>query len=780
MSKRYTVAVVGNPNCGKTTLFNTITGGKQRTGNWPGVTVERIEGDINVEGDTIHLVDLPGIYSLAAISEDEKVARDYILSEEADLIVNIIDASNIERNLYLTTHLIEMGVPMVIILNMKDVAATKEIHVNAKKIGELLGVPVEYVTAVKKSDREKSIRIISQGLKDTPVSTAHFTYENEVEMEISALAQSLKSNPIICSAPERWQAIKLLESDDEIEKAAIIASAITKSSLTEQQQRIEKAVGDDVDILIADGRYGFIHGLVSATVTKGTPQKNITDMIDKIALNRVLGIPVFFGMMYLLFWMTINFGGAFIDFFDGFFGTIFVDGSGALLEKLGSADWLTAIVATGIGGGIQTIATFVPIIFVLFFILSLLEDSGYMARGAFLMDRLMRFIGLPGKAFIPMLVGFGCTVPAIMATRTLDSKRDKILTIFMAPFMSCGARLPVYALFAAAFFPKSGQNVVFALYIIGMVLAVITGLLLKKTIFQGESAPFVMELPPYHAPRLKHVFIHTWDKLKDFIFQAGRVLIVIVALLGFFSSLGTDGSFGNEDSEKSVLTVAGKSVTPLFKPFGVTEENWPASVGLFTGLFAKEVIVGTVNSLYAIEEETKAETADTTQENDSKEKEAPKEEEKFDFWTGINEAFATIPANLSDLVSPDIFTDPFGVNIGDVDNENAASKELDVEPALFSVMRDKFGSWQAAFAYLLFVLVYVPCLVAVAAMKREIGWKYTLFQIVYCTALGWVLATLFFQITVGHNTLLILAGVAGALALVGSIIGFSKIEKRVQ
>ncbi len=690
------------------------------------------------------------------------MARDYILSGEADLIVNIVDASNIERNLYLTTHLLEMNIPMIMILNMKDVAVTKDITVNTKKLSELLDMPLEYVSAVKKSDRDKVIALMHKSVRSEPKSKIKFSYENEVEDAISHLSAALEKQKIDSPAPVRWQAIKLLEEDEEIEAKVIRADALKESEITATREKVEKKVGDEVDILIADGRYGFIHGVVSSTVRKGAPQKNLTDMIDRVALNRVFGIPVFFGMMYLLFWMTMNFGGAFIDFFDGFFGTIFVDGFGALLTSIGSPEWLTAILATGIGGGIQTVSTFVPIIFVLFFILSLLEDSGYMARGAFLMDRLMRFIGLPGKAFIPMLVGFGCTVPAIMATRTLDSKRDKILTIFMAPFMSCGARLPVYALFAAAFFPKSGQNIVFALYIIGMILAVLTGLLLKKTLFQGESAPFVMELPPYHAPRLHHVFIHTWEKLKDFVVKAGKVLIVIVALLGFFSSLGTDGTFGNEDSENSVLTVAGKGITPLFSSFGVKEENWPAAVGLFTGLFAKEVIVGTVNSLYAVGLDTGEEES----------------EEGFHFWSGIGASFASIPENLKGLLSLDMFTDPLGINIGDVSDEASASEDLEVEPAVFGVMRDRFETWQAAFAYLLFVLLYVPCLVAVAAMNREIGFKYTAFQLIYCTGLGWIVATLFYQATVGHHAGFIITALLALFGMIGSIFGYAKYEQR--
>ncbi|MGM0460821.1 MAG: Fe(2+) transporter permease subunit FeoB [Fibrobacterota bacterium] len=754
MNKSCTVGIIGNPNCGKTTFFNTISGGKQKTGNWPGVTVELIESTITYGDMILRLVDLPGTYCLTAYSEDEKAARDFILSGDADLYVNVLDASNLERNLYLTTHLIEMDVPMVIILNMKDIAATRDIYIDREKLSTLLGLPVEYISAVKKSAAEKSLALIRTGLEQQPHCRSQITYENELESaiaKISDLIDTTKDKTV----PVRWQALKILEDDREVAEKLDPDSVKKAAAL---RKKVEDTVGDEADILIADGRYGFIHSLISETVKKGSPRKTVTDTIDSFALNKFVGLPLFFAMMYLLFWATINLGGAFIDFFDILTGTVFVDGVSTLLENMNSPQWLIAFLGTGIGGGIQTVATFIPIIFMLFFMLSLLEDSGYMARGAFIMDRLMRYLGLPGKAFIPLLVGFGCTVPAIMSTRTLDSRRDKILTIFMAPFMSCGARLPVYALFAAAFFPTNGQNVVFAIYLIGMIIAVLTGLLLKSTLFKNVSAPFIMELPPYHAPRLRHVFIHTWDKLKDFVLRAGKVLIIIVSLMGVLNSLGTDGSFGNENTEKSVLTAMGKTVTPVFGSFGITQDNWPASVGLFTGLFAKEVIVGTVNTLYASE-------LDDTQEED------------FSLGAGITQAVTSIPDNLRDIFSPQTLQDPMGVSIGDVSDSRAASGELEVEPRVFSIMRDKFQTWQAAFAYLLFVLMYVPCLVAVAAMKREIGWGYTLFQITYSTVLAWALATLFYQITVGHSPFYISLALGLLTLMIGTIYGKAKMEE---
>ncbi len=757
MSSSKTIALVGNPNCGKTTLFNMLTGSRQRTGNWPGVTVEKKEGEFSHDNNSVLVVDLPGIYSLSAYSEDEEVARNYILSSEADLVVNLVDASNIERNLYLTTHLIEMGVPLMVVLTMKDMAHAREIKVKKDQLSKMLGIPVEYITTTTKSDIEQLKGEIVKCVASPKTSTVQIAYDNEIEESLTEMNKVLEPISRETKMPLRWLGVKLLEGDPQLQ-ARVERLGVEKGFVEAQQSKIEKTIDDEADIVIADARYGLIHGLVKKAVIKGNPQRSITDKIDSVVLNRFLGIPIFMAVMYLVFWATINLGGSFIDFFDIFAGTVFVDAPTELLNNLGAPQWLIAILATGIGGGIQTVATFVPIIFMLYFIMSMLEDSGYMARGAFVMDRLMRFIGLPGKAFIPMMVGFGCTVPAIMATRTLESKRDRLLTIFMAPFMSCGARLPVYALFAAAFFPNSGQNVVFLLYVIGIVLAIATGLLLKKSVFVGEAAPFVMELPPYHAPRIKHIFIHTWEKLKGFIIKAGKVLLVIVTVLGVMNSMGTDGTFGNEDSEESVLAAAGKAVTPLFRPFGIQEENWPASVGLFTGLFAKEVVVGTLNSLYA-----------AAAEDDGG------EDEPFEFWAGISEAFASIPANLADLVSFDGLKDPLGMNIGDVSDEGTVSEDLEVDSKIFSEMRARFiGGPMAAFAYLLFILLYVPCLVAVAAAIKEMGWKLSIFQATYSTMLAWVVATLFYQITVERNVGYIIAAIVVLVVSIAAIFGWSK------
>ena len=435
--------------------------------------------------------------------------------------------------------------------------------------------------------------------------------------------------------------------------------------------------------------------------------------------------------MYLMFLFTINVSAAFIDFFDLTAQTIFVDGLSQVLQKIHTPGWLIALLADGAGGGVQTVATFIPVIGFMFLFLSILEDSGYMARAAFVMDRLMRLVGLPGKSFVPMLVGFGCNVPAIMATRTLENSRDRLMTIMMNPFMSCGARLPVYALFAAAFFPIGGQNIVFGLYILGILAAILTGLVMKKTLLKGEVSHFIMELPPYHLPRLKGVLIRTWERLQAFLWKAGRVIVLMVMILGLLNSLSFDGSFGNQDSERSVLSATSKAVTPIFSPMGLEPENWPATVGIFTGVFAKEAMVGTLNSIYS---------QLAGEDNPNKGAAA----EKFDFWGQIQEAIATIPANLAQL--PNQLLDPLGLNIGDLQDQKTAAEKQEVDLGIFGAMVKRFDGQAGAFAYLLFVLLYFPCVSATSAVYRETNAGWTAFIALWTTGMAYIVATSFYQI----------------------------------
>jgi len=723
-----TIGVVGNPNCGKTTLFNALTGARQRVGNWPGVTVDRKTGTYRHEGHRFEVIDTPGIYSLSAASVDEAVARDFVLSGEADLIVNIVDASNIERNLYLTTLLLEMRPPLLVALNMMDVAKERRLAIDVDALARQIGCPVIPMVASKNQGvRELKDAILKAAAAPAP-TTAEIAYPVEIQEAVAQLAPLVQDAAASKGWSAPWMALKLLENDDQ---AAAAAGRDALGAVARFQQEIEERLGDDADILIASARYGFIQWLTRDAVRKtGQASDSLSDRLDRVFLSRVWGLPIFLLAMYLMFMATINLGGAFIDFFDLFAGALFVDGFGALLESLRAPAWLVTVLAGGLGGGIQTMATFIPPIGFMFLCLCLLEDSGYMARAAFLMDRLMRVIGLPGKSFIPLLVGFGCNVPAIMATRTLENERDRTLTVMMNPFMSCGARLPVYALFAAAFFPTGGQNLVFLLYLIGIAFAVFTGLVLKHTLLQGEATPFVMELPPYHLPSVKTVLLRALDRLQTFLFKAGKVLVPVIVVLAFLNSLGTDGSFGNEDSENSALAAVSRTITPVLEPLGVTEENWPATVGIFTGIFAKEAVVGTLDALYG-----RMDAAAAGEETG--------EEEAFHLGGAIAEAFATIPANLAGVA--DTLLDPLGLAVGDVRDLTAAAAEQEVQIGTFGAMVQLFGTRTAAFAYLLFILLYFPCVAAIAAVYRETNLKWTLFAGAWTTFLGYFAAVTFYQ-----------------------------------
>ncbi|MDD1607332.1 MAG: ferrous iron transport protein B, partial [Methylococcaceae bacterium] len=530
MNCDFTVGVVGNPNCGKTTLFNVLTGSKQHVGNWPGVTVEKKTGEYHFADKHIELVDLPGTYSLESaddsVSLDEKVARDYVASRAADLIINIVDASNIERNLYLTSQLIEMRVPMILVLNMIDVVKQRGIKIDTVFLAEQLGCPVIAISASIKNGINNLQAVINSAVIAKPVPTACIAYHPTLEAAITEISPLLVETAQQYPCDLRWLAVRLLE-DDTLAKD--IAGKVFLPKVRKLQQQVEQQTDDEIDILAADARYGFVNQITQGAVCKlNEISRHGTERIDSIVLNRFLGIPIFLLVMYAMFMFTINIGSAFVDFFDQAVGAFLVDGLGVLLAQIATPEWLAVLITKGIGGGIQVVATFIPIIGFLFMFLSALEDSGYMARAAFVMDRFMRLIGLPGKSFVPMIVGFGCNVPAIMATRTLENQRDRILTNLMNPFMSCGARLPVYALFAAAFFPVGGQNLVFGLYILGIVVAVLTGLIMRHTLFKGETTPFIMELPAYHLPTFRGVFLRTWDRLHSFLVNAGKVIVPMV------------------------------------------------------------------------------------------------------------------------------------------------------------------------------------------------------------------------------------------------------------
>jgi len=744
--KRKIVAIAGNPNCGKTALFNALTGSNQHIGNWPGVTVEKKEGELTADGQSITIVDLPGIYSFSAYSDDEKAARDYILSGEPDLIINVVDSTNIERNLYLTTQLLEMKVPVIILLNMIDLAERSGITIDHDFIAKTLDSKTLPVSVLNKIDIETVKNTIKTELSRDTIKQpdVKIEYPNEIEDVIDSWEKNLSVLAGKINTNSRWLSLKILEGDEWVIDRAVSSGVLTAGSISESILKITSILKDTPDILIAEYRYALITGLSKKAVHKKIDRLSVTDKIDNFVMNKILGIPIFFMVMFSVFWVSVSFGSVFIDFFDILFGAIFVEGFGILLKAAGAGDWIVTILAGGLGAGIQTVSTFIPVIFFMFLMLSLLEDSGYMARAAFVVDKFMKLLGLPGKAFVPMIVGFGCTVPAILGTRTLESKKDRYLTIFMTPLMSCGARLPVYALFGAAFFGKAAGWMVFSLYLTGVLLAVFTGLLLKKTLFRGQYSQFVLELPPYHTPRMKHIMIHTWNRLKLFIIRAGKVIVFLVLLLSMLNSVSIDFKVGKTNPQKSLLAKIGMTITPVFMPMGLEKDNWPAVAGLFSGLFAKESVVGTMSSLYSQLYMAEGDEQD----NDD-----------FSFLSELESAFISIADNLLAILP--------GASM-----EEASEDE---ENTILSHIRNRFTK-TSAYAFLLFVLVYFPCVAALAAAVKEMGSFFGYLLPVYLTTMAWITATLFYQIAEGHDPLwigvpvMVLALLYGGLKLTGVLV----------
>lgn len=690
MKKEKVVGLIGNPNSGKTTLFNQLTGARQQVGNWPGVTVERKSGFFTFENQTIEIIDLPGVYSLSHFSEsslDENIARNFILSGEANILVNVIDGSNLERHLYLTAQLLEMQVPMVLAVNMMDVIERKGIALNIKHLAKCLGCPVVPLVSHKGDGVENLKKEVARIMNAPAISKQHPIYSVEIEEEIK-----------LYSAPSRYHALRQMET-----------------------QARKEHWQEDPDIMIASARYTWAHDVVKEVLGEGKSSgRTLTALLDKWVLNRFIGIPIFLLVIYFMFLFAIHVGGIFQDFFDLSSDVIFVQGTAYVLNALSAPEWLIAVLAAGVGKGLNTTLSFIPVLAAMFFCLSFLEASGYMARAAFVMDKVMQALGLPGKALVPMIVGFGCNVPAIMGARTLSNPRDRILTVMMSPFMSCSARLAVYSVFVAAFFPTGGQNVVFILYMLGMVMAVFTGAILRKTLIHGKPSPWIMELPAYHFPSWKSLVFPTILRTKNFLWRAGKVIVPVCMILGMLNALTLKGqvSLGDADAN-SVLSALGRFLTPLFEPMGLTIDNWPATVGLLTGAAAKEVVVATLNTLY-VQAGHLASVIDQTASS-------------FDLWGGLKEAVMSIPEHIQAL--PEALRHPL---LASVPNSEVSS-------GVYGEMVTRFASVHAALAYLLFVLLYVPCASTMAAIRKELNTGWMVFSICWSTLLAYAVAVLYYQ-----------------------------------
>ncbi|MBU5420563.1 ferrous iron transport protein B [Acetanaerobacterium sp. MSJ-12] len=590
----YLLALAGNQNCGKTTLFNALTGANQHVGNFPGVTVEKKEGTIKRQKDAV-LVDLPGIYSLSPYTSEEVVTRDFILKENPLAIINIVDATNIERNLYLTLQLMELRIPMVIALNMMDEVRASGNSIDVPKLSEHLGLPVVPISASKKEGISDLLDEVRKVIKN-PVPPEKLDFcTGEVHKAIHSIAHIVEDQAKAAGYPLRFAATKLVEGDKPMHEALGVRGE-EYHIVHHIIHQMERNLGTDREAALADMRYSYIEKICTDCVIKHqeTHEQIRSEKIDRLLTHKYLGIPIFFGIMFFIFWLTFGVIGEPLKGLleEGIAAATAAFGD--LLVRVGVSDWLRSLLIDGVCVGVGSVLSFLPIIVLLFFFLSILEDSGYMARVAFVMDKLLRKIGLSGRSFVPMLIGFGCSVPAIMATRTLASERDRKMTIVLTPFMSCSAKLPIYAMITAAFFPKNGALVMISLYLTGILVAVLSGLLLKRTLFQGEPVPFVMELPAYRIPSAKSVALHMWEKAKDFIRKAFTIIFLAAIIIWFLQSFDWRLN-AVQNSADSILASIGSFIAPLFTPLGFGD--WRASTALITGITAKETVVSTLTVL---------------------------------------------------------------------------------------------------------------------------------------------------------------------------------------
>ncbi|MFT6332039.1 MAG: ferrous iron transport protein B [Lentimonas sp.] len=703
------VAVIGNPNCGKSTLINAVAGSRLQVGNWPGVTVEKKEADLKFKNHSIKLIDLPGVYSLSPYSQEEIISRDFLINQNCDYLINVIDSTNIERNLYLTIQLLELGIPTIIVFNIYDEALSKGIKVNLELVEKLLGVRAVTAVATKGKGVEHLLEaIVNIKKSDLPKD---ISYGKDLDKVLNAFTQKhqkiLENNT---QFPEKWLKIKIIENDLDFEGS----DEFKNIDLSDEVSHLKEFHDDDVESFITEKRYAIASGIGKQVVTlEKRNSYNITQNIDKIVLNKFLAMPIFLGVMWLMFKFTFDISSPFIDWTDTVFSQIISKWTYSGLTLINTPEWFTSLVVDGIIGGVGFILVFVPVIFAMMFFITFLESSGYMARAAFITDRLMRSMGMHGKSFVPLLIGFGCNVPAIYATRTLESTKDRIVTCMVIPFMSCGARLPVYVLFTSVFFYANAATVIWLLYVLGIVVAGVVGAVLQKAIFKQEAPLFIMELPPYRLPTFKNLIIHTWEKGKHFLIKAGTYILAVSIFVWFLLNL----PWGVESKHDSYLGKTGQAIAPIFQPIGFG--NWEATASLITGVIAKEIIISTMGEIYG----------DKASEN--------KEIEEISFKEDFKEIGSSFVFAAKHAAHNILST--FGIS--------SMSLERDEENnSLRSVIRDHFTPL-TAFVFMVFTLLYMPCIVTGIAMKQEFGtWKWFCASAAIGFSVAWILSFLIFNI----------------------------------
>jgi len=737
-----TIALAGNPNVGKSTLFNALTGSRQHVGNWPGKTVEKKEGFFQLGGWNTQVVDLPGTYSLAAFSVEERIARDYVIQEHPDVVVAVVDASNLERNLYLVTQFIELEMPLILVLNMSDMAHNRGIRIDPKQLSVALGgTPVVETVGSRGTGLEalKATleRVIKQGQSAPAVQ---LDYGEELEAELSRLEAEIASVGALAEQGKpRWLALKLLENDAEVVAAVRkMGCSSLLDAASEMIDRITESSGEDPETLITSARYSFVARTVSGAVTRPeTFMRTRSDRVDSIVTHKIWGLPIFLAMMWLVFQLTANVSAPYLDWTDSLINGPLARGIQALLMLFGlHGTWVESLVIDGIVAGVGGVLVFVPVLLFLYTAIAVLEDSGYMARAAFVMDRLMRSIGLNGKSFLPLLIGFGCTVPAVYATRTLEHENDRKLTAFIATFMSCGARLPVYAIFGAAFFGAAAGNLVFGLYILGILIALATGVVAKRTIYRNAPPqPFVLELPPYRMPTPRNLVTHVWERTSGFVRKAATVILSCSIAIWLLMAIPTHagvGEFNAVAPEDSLFGTVSQVVAPVFAPAGFG--NWQSAGALLTGFLAKEVIIGSMSQIYVGGSEAIA----------SEDENLPTlGEEISGIVTSFAQATVLTAQEFINIIPRTINLIPV-FSVPEAQFLPATEEEEDTGP-LSQALMNSFTPL-AAVAFNVFVLLYVPCMAATTAMRHEFGTRMMAYQLAYTIVIAWVAAVLVYQI----------------------------------
>ena len=716
------VYLLGPPNAGKTTLFNRLTSSNQTVGNWPGVTVDRKSGCLRLGDINAEIVDLPGVSSLSSPSAervDERVTREALLTTHCDVLLVAVDLTAPNRGLSMLLQAMDCGLPVLAVLTKADYWDAAVMDTTKKKLGQALGIQVLSMSSRRQGDLIAVRRELELLLKFPPKVTA---MSSGAESEIAALVEALEGTKSPLAVNPVAAARRLLERD---KLASDLASPDMRALRDALCSAAESRDGIGLEARLVEAPVVRAGSLVAALdMPPPVGRRFWSDRIDRIALSQRWGMLVFLTVMYLVFFVSINLAAVFIDLFDGLAQAAFVDAPALLLHRMALEGGFLSVMLGAVGTGLQTVATFAPVVGFLFFCQILLEESGYMTRAAVVADRMMRRLGLSGRAFLPLILGFGCTIPAILATRSLDTRSERIMTALMAPFMSCGARLPVYALFAAAFFPASGQNIVFALYLLGVGVALFTGWILAPRLMPDPPRPLAIELPVYQAPAIGQGLRLCWVRLKQFLSEAGKTIAIVVTLLSLLNSFAPDGTIGNEGNGRSILAQGARVVTPVLGPMGIEQENWPAAVGLVTGIFAKETVVGTLQALYVAE---------------------------GDGTDSAPDPVATAQAALRDLAGAGaglvaMLADPLGLDVGPIQSFAEAAEAQEVEAALFSELRDRFDGGAGAFAYLVLILLYVPCVAALSTIWREIGGVWASISALWSTLLAYGGAVVAYQV----------------------------------